>query len=641
MFLVIVAGAFIIVGIRYCTISKRLHPAIKKHYVISLEVSDIKRKADTGIPFSITLGEKQVEVSVKPTPTFTEDVKIIEWTKGKVIQREIKDTINYSGYVVGSEKTSGVRFTISKNLLIGSVQLDEERWYIEPLRKFQADAGKNDYIVYRTKDLKFRIDFGKDTPDKTKKSGFYKEDKSSLNTDFVAAFTQSFANKRSNRMCITLVADRELLNWLDEVALVDWRESPELFLLALLNDVNGIYEHEIGYHFEATHILFDIDNNFLTSTDKDALLNQFRTFITDQLGDLSQQRMRIILRTEVAHLLTGKEIDGNTIGYANNPGRYGFTQVSFHHVQGYRFPLFYQNMLVMAHELGHNFNGVHNEADEWCVTHFIWCWDYVRSLMWETCYDDNEDEFSDGSRNTAHNNLRRIENNWEGRIGSCDAPIIENPGITSPTHIKGQTSCERVLTVEWETPNATLGVGGYSYTIVSQDDPYYDINRTPDETIDLDASVTSFTTPPLEPGHIWEFNIITIDDLGFPGRFYSSFWVDIESCSVEIWVIPREGAIFEIGEWENFYYSPATYGGEDVSGCYNVSLALMKGTDVVLNIGSNLPYTLSYGFWVPDVEPGSDYYIRIILERESICDTYSYLPETLMGLSNNFSITRP
>jgi hypothetical protein len=68
-------------------------------------------------------------------------------------------------------------------------------------------------------------------------------------------------------------------------------------------------------------------------------------------------------------------------------------------------------MMVAAHELGHNFNGAHEEADEWCVAHFIWCWDYVRTLMWPTYYDDNVSRFSDGSRNAAHNNVERVSTN--------------------------------------------------------------------------------------------------------------------------------------------------------------------------------------------------------------------------------------
>ena len=118
-----------------------------------------------------------------------------------------------------------------------------------------------------------------------------------------------------------------------------------------------------------------------------------------------------------------KKLMDTLLGTPNRPGHYGFSQISFHHVEGYRFPLYYQNTLLMTHEFGHNFNGVHAEADEWCVTNFIWCWDYVRTVMWDTLYDDNVDELSNGSRNSSHNNLDRIRTNWKAGL----VPVMVQP----------------------------------------------------------------------------------------------------------------------------------------------------------------------------------------------------------------------
>ena len=161
------------------------------------------------------------------------------------------------------------------------------------------------------------------------------------------------------------------------------------------------------------------------------------------------------------------------------------------------------------------------------------------------------------------------------------------------------------------------------------------------KSFDLGSTITSFTTPLLEPGHVWEFNLVAIDDVGTRSPYYSSFWAAIESCSVDVWVIPRENAVFSVGEWVNIYYGPATYDGLDVSGCYAVSLYMMKGANIIQNIVTNMSYTLSYGFRVPEVEPASDYNIRIRLDREPVCDQYSGLPATMTGTSNHFSVVVP
>ncbi|MFX0167665.1 MAG: hypothetical protein ACFE9V_20275 [Candidatus Hodarchaeota archaeon] len=214
----------------------------------------------------------------------------------------------------------------------------------------------------------------------------------------------------------------------------------------------------------------------------------------------------------------------------------------------------------------------------------------------------------------------------------------ENPELTSPTHSKGQISCERVLIVEWETPYACGEVGGYSYTIVNQDDPFYNEIREPDDVIDLNTAVTSFSTQPLEPGHIWEFNIKTIDSEGLSAEFYSSFWVEIDSCSVVI-TRPRIGDFFKIGEWVNVYWEPVTYGGINVGGAYDVdTIDLFKGGNFIMMLLSNLPNILSVGFIVPDVDLDTNYNIRIVLKRNSVGDMFPELPERLIGFSGYFAI---
>jgi hypothetical protein len=96
-----------------------------------------------------------------------------------------------------------------------------------------------------------------------------------------------------------------------------------------------------------------------------------------------------------------------------------------------------------------------------------------------------------------------------------------------------------------------------------------------------------------------------------------------------------------VGEWTNVYWEPVTYGGLDVGGGYTVeTIDLLKGPDFVSNLVSNYPNILSAGFWVPDVDPGSDYNIRIVL-KNALFDLFPQYPERFIGFSEYFSITRP
>ena len=86
---------------------------------------------------------------------------------------------------------------------------------------------------------------------------------------------------------------------------------------------------------------------------------------------------------------------------------------------------------------------------------------------------------------------------------TCTRSICFVLTVNSTTH----SSKSPILQVNWGTPPAVRGVGGYSYTVVAQDDPDYDSIRWPDNRIRLGPMATGFTTPPLEPGTNYRIGI--------------------------------------------------------------------------------------------------------------------------------------
>ncbi|HWB19206.1 MAG TPA: M12 family metallo-peptidase, partial [Phycisphaerales bacterium] len=126
----------------------------------------------------------------------------------------------------------------------------------------------------------------------------------------------------------------------------------------ILNDVNFIYEQDCGI----THSLVEVyirtsEPDPYTATDPGALLDQFQNEWNANFTDLNR---------DIAHLFTGKEIDGNVIGIAYLPGvctdtnAYGLSQSKFTDNLGYRVAL-------TAHELGHNWGAPHCDAISDCT----------------------------------------------------------------------------------------------------------------------------------------------------------------------------------------------------------------------------------------------------------------------------------
>ena len=119
----------------------------------------------------------------------------------------------------------------------------------------------------------------------------------------------------------------------------------------VLNAVDFIYRRDVAITYElSTIIVQTVEPDPYSSTDAGALLNEFK--------DYWQANHTDIVR-DVAHLFTGKEVDGNIIGVAWLPGvctgdqGYGLSQSKFTDTN------FAWRVRLTAHELGHNWNAPH------------------------------------------------------------------------------------------------------------------------------------------------------------------------------------------------------------------------------------------------------------------------------------------
>lgn len=119
-------------------------------------------------------------------------------------------------------------------------------------------------------------------------------------------------------------------------------------------DVDEIYRSQVGISYIVNRILVRTSEpDPYTTLDHEALTNQFRSeWENNQPGE-----------RDVAHLMTGKDINGGTIGYAFigeicnrdgiiHDGAYGFSQSRYTSNMALRVGL-------TAHELGHNWNATH------------------------------------------------------------------------------------------------------------------------------------------------------------------------------------------------------------------------------------------------------------------------------------------
>ncbi len=404
-------------------ITSRIHPHVKKYYLTTISIEDVLNKVNKSESFPIELGGKPVEIQVVPERASDLAAAIIVAGEDREIDRSSTDeVITFAGHIAGFEETSEVRLTITPLMMGGYVLDGGNWWFIEPLKKFQMDAEQTDYMIYRTRDLQFKLSNKDDLVRHTMEqfdpyslpggSGYIGEpplppvdtSKHSVGPD----------------IGIVMVADKEFYEG------VKWTNTPwYIHQIKTLNEVNGLYKKNIGFRFLTKAWIMDPVS--LTSSNGKVLLTQLITSVGKLWANLGLVSERMRTGTEVAHLTSGKDMDGKLLGIAdfwtvgNSLGLGGVYSLSQQYIKQTLFGgadifgnipnLAYQDMMVMAHELGHSFNAVHEEAVEWCVTSFIICLDYERSLMWDTYYDDNKDWISDGKYRKGHDNRKRMINN--------------------------------------------------------------------------------------------------------------------------------------------------------------------------------------------------------------------------------------
>ncbi len=256
----------------------------------------------------------------------------------------------YKGTIAG-HGAGQARFTVTEDNVEGLVITDGERFFLEPARSVSGKANADEFVFYRSGDVIGAAgECGVTLADEVAAEAERTHDRATADDASASNALNPIPTLTPMRI-VRLATDADA----EYVAAFGGAAAATTRIINVMNQVDGIYQIEIGVTFQITfqNTWADAATDPYSATASSDLLSQFRNHWNANFAGIQRS---------LAHIWTGKDLDGSTIGVAyvgvlcqNPPFSYGLSQ---------KFPLVsnfltVQSVALTAHEMGHNFSGRH------------------------------------------------------------------------------------------------------------------------------------------------------------------------------------------------------------------------------------------------------------------------------------------
>lgn len=257
-----------------------------------------------------------------------------EWITDDGVVTDFESPVGtFKGHLAG-DPDSEVRLLVLPNLLQGYVRT-EERWtFIDPLRQFHRGSPRSRIVVYDESDVRP----GQSVLCGTAKLGAFVERMDLVTMGIVEGLDEASTGD---------VREAQIATEADYEYFLLYGSSANSQITGIINQVDGIYDDQLALKLRIVfQSVWSTTSDPYTYTNASNLLSQFRSYWNSNRSGVGR---------DIAHLFTGKDLDGSTVGIAwvgvvcnNSSYAYGLSQNTSLMVK------------LVAHEIGHNFNARHD-----------------------------------------------------------------------------------------------------------------------------------------------------------------------------------------------------------------------------------------------------------------------------------------
>jgi hypothetical protein len=316
----------------------RVDRYLKRYRLVEMDSAAVARRVRTTGRFSLPTEDGEFDISLVPNDVRAPRYRAEEVSADGVTRPVFPESIRTFRGTVPGIPGSEARFSIQADSMEGIV-ITPLGWYlVEPLSHYDPSAGPAEMVVYRASDIEPTAFGTCGTALAEQITDQVFKVQQMLTPPMLEASSLSVAD-------VATEADYEYVTALGGSA------SANNAILDVMNQVDGIYRTQLSISLRVVyqHTWNAADDPY-TSTAPSTMLTEFKNYWTANYSSVP---------FDLAHMWTGKDMDGSTVGIAYLGVACNARSYSYGVSQ--RINASPGKYILTAHEIGHNFGASHTE----------------------------------------------------------------------------------------------------------------------------------------------------------------------------------------------------------------------------------------------------------------------------------------